>query len=122
MGEWTGMSFDDLRQQPAWRDWNQTRAHDRPPGGESMLEIQMRVARWLDEVVDRHPDTGVVAVCHSDVIKAGLCHALGLSLENHNRLEISPGSVSIVAPGTRGLKVRAVNETFKDRPPRGEWF
>ncbi|MDB5481878.1 MAG: phosphoglycerate mutase [Caulobacteraceae bacterium] len=115
LGEWTGLRFDDLRPRAAWRRWNSARAHHRPPGGESMLEIQLRVARWLSEVVGRHPHTGVAAVCHSDVIKVAACHALGLSLDHHDRMEISPASISVLAAGRWGLKVHALNETVDDR-------
>jgi probable phosphoglycerate mutase len=114
LGEWTGARFDDLRQQPAWRRWNTARGHHRPPGGESMLEIQLRVARWLGQIVERHPHTGVVAVCHSEVIKVAVCHALGLSLDHHDRMEIGPASISVLAAGRWGLKVHALNETVED--------
>jgi broad specificity phosphatase PhoE len=110
-GEWTGARFDDLRQQAAWRRWNTARGHHRPPGGESMLEIQLRVARWLNDTIDRHPNTGVAAVCHSDVIKAAACYAFGLSLDHYDRMEISPASISVVAAGRWGLKVHKLNET-----------
>jgi probable phosphoglycerate mutase len=112
MGEWTGVRFDELRQQPAWRRWNTARGPHRPPGGESMLDIQLRAARWLSEAVVRHPHTGVVAVCHADVIKAAVCHALGLSLDHYGRMEISPASISVVTAGRWGLKVRKLNETI----------
>jgi len=111
LGEWTGARFEDLRRQPAWRRWNTTRGRDRPPNGESLLEIQLRVVRWLDEAVVRHRHTGVVAVCHADVIKVAACHALGLALDHYDRMEISPGSISVIAAGKWGLTVRALNET-----------
>ena len=110
VGEWTGARFEDLRHHPAWEPWNRDRSQHRAPGGESMLEVQARVARWLADVAERRPDEHVAAVCHSDVIKAGLCYALGLSLDHHSRIEISPGSISVVLAGAWGLKVHSVNE------------
>ena len=57
-----------------------------------------------------HPDAAVIAVSHADVIKAALCHALGLSLDHHHRLEVSPGSISTIVGGPWGMKVHGVNE------------
>jgi len=119
MGEWTGARFDDLRRRPEWRRWSSARGRRGPPGGESMLEIQLRVARWLNAVMVLHPTAGVVAVCHADVIKAGVCYALGLPLEHHGRMEIGPASISVVAAGTGGLKVRKLNETIPEAPTAG---
>jgi broad specificity phosphatase PhoE len=109
-GEWTGMAFAELHHQPGWRSWNEARARHRPPGGETLQEVQARVAGWLDGVVERHPSAGVVAICHGDVIKAAVCDALGLSLDHHKRLEISPGSVSVVVAGAWGRKLHSMNE------------
>jgi probable phosphoglycerate mutase len=51
-----------------------------------------------------------VAVSHSDVIKAALAFVLGLSIDHHDRLEIDPGSISIIQTGDWGLKVLRINE------------
>ena len=109
-GDWTGISFEALQKQPAWRFWNHDRSQHRPPGGESMLEAQVRVARWLAAATSRHAQQGVVAVCHSDIIKVAIAYASGLSLDHHHRLEISPGSISVVVANDWGLKVRGLNE------------
>ncbi|MDE2486990.1 MAG: histidine phosphatase family protein [Alphaproteobacteria bacterium] len=111
-GEWTGERFDALRDDPAWLVWNTSRSLARPPGGESMIEVQARLKRWLDRVRARHPDQRIAAVTHSDVIKALAAHALGFSLDQHGRLEVSPASVSILAAGDWGLKLMSLNETL----------
>ena len=109
-GDWTGRSFAELRNDPGWDRWNQARSQHRPPGGESMLEVQTRVAAWLAKVTAGPSDTAIAAVSHADVIKAALCHALGLPLDHHHRFEVSPGSISCIVGGRWGLKVHGVNE------------
>ena len=109
-GAWTGRAFATLGNDPAWDRWNQARSQHRPPEGESMLEVQTRMAAWLSDAMASHPDVAVIAVSHADVIKAALCHALGLSLDHHHRLEVSPGSISTVVGGPWGMKVHGVNE------------
>ena len=109
-GAWTGRSFDELRDEPRWRRWNEERGSERPPGGESMAEAQARAMEEVERARAEHPDGQVVLVSHGDVIKAVLAGALGLSLDAHARFEISPGSVSALAVWDGGRKVLSMNE------------
>lgn len=109
-GDWTGKPFEALHADPQWSVWNFARSLARPPGGESMLEVQARLKRWLDRVRSAHPDARIAAVTHSDVIKALAAHALGFSLDQHDRLEVSPASVSVLVAGDWGVKVLSLNE------------
>jgi broad specificity phosphatase PhoE len=110
MGDWTGAHFDDLDHAPDWAFWNIARGQHRPPNGESMLEVQARVARWLEQLWRTRGGGVVAAVSHADVIKAALAHALGLCLDHHGRLEVAPASISTIVVGSWGLKVQRVNE------------
>ena len=111
VGEWSGLGFEALQSDPRWTAWNRDRDQARAPGGETMLEAQVRMARCLVRLHLRHPDATVAAVGHADVIKTGLCWALGLPLAFHARFEVSPASVSRVLIGDAGAKVMNVNET-----------
>jgi broad specificity phosphatase PhoE len=110
LGAWTGALFDDLDHAPEWDWWNAARGQNRPPGGESMLEVQLRIANWMEAARRRHADQAIVAVSHGDVIKAALCHALGLCLDHHGRIEVDPGSISTIVVAPWGLKVHSINE------------
>ncbi|MGR4863929.1 histidine phosphatase family protein [Caulobacter sp. LARHSG274] len=110
LGVWTGAVFEDLDHAPEWGWWNASRGQHRAPGGESMLEVQLRVANWMEAARRRHADQAIVAVSHADVTKAALCHALGLCLDHHGRIEVAPGSISTVVAAAWGLKVHSINE------------
>jgi broad specificity phosphatase PhoE len=110
LGDWTGAAFGDLSTKQDWQWWNAARGQHRPPGGETMIEVQVRISRWLEAVRTRFPQGAVIAVSHGDVIKAALAFVLGLSLDHHDRLEIDPGSISMIQTGEWGLKVLRVNE------------
>jgi probable phosphoglycerate mutase len=109
-GRWTGMDFADLEADSDWRRWNDARATARPPGGESMAEVQARTWRWIQSLRELHPDERVVAVSHADVIKAVLAQALDLSLDRHDRLQIDPASVSRLTTAEWGSRVLSINE------------
>jgi probable phosphoglycerate mutase len=112
-GEWTGKAFQELDADPAWAVWNTARAVARPPGGESMVEVQTRLFRWLGRIRARHPEGRVAAVTHGDVIKAAVALILGFSLDQHERLEVSPASVTTLVTGDWGMKVMGLNETIR---------
>ena len=57
-----------------------------------------------------HPEARIAAVTHADVIKALVAHILGFSLDQHDRLEISPGSVTALVAGDWGAKILSLNE------------
>lgn len=108
-GEWTGTAFSDLAADPRWDDWNRARQDGCPPGGEPMRAVQARVAAALDAWRERHPDGRVLAVSHADVIKAALCHVLGLSLDRHAAFDVDPASVSTLVVWSGGGKVVGLN-------------
>ena len=112
-GDWNGADFADLDDRPEWRRWNEDRGRARPPGGESMTQVQARLAGWFDRI-QNDPRPAVVAVSHADVIKAAVSHVLGLPIHFHDRFEIGPGSITTVIADDRRLKLHSLNETPHD--------
>ena len=111
-GRWSGCLFDELRGDPEWKRWNESRASARPPGGESMAEVQARTSQWIDQARILHPGARIVAVSHADVIKAMLAETLGWSLDWHDRLRIDPASMSRIVATDRGRRVLSINEAI----------
>jgi probable phosphoglycerate mutase len=120
VGEWTGRTFDDIKSDPTYENWNSSRSLARCPGGESMLEVQVRMLRWLEMVRSDHPDQTVAAVSHGDPIKSVLLYLLGLPLDAYDRVEIEPASVSTVVVGgvldPWGAKLIRLNEPSSEIP------
>ncbi len=106
-GAWAGRRFDALAAAPGWQAWNAARALAATPGGETMLAAQ---ARAVAALMRWRPEGGVVvAVSHSDVIKAVLAFVLGMPLDLLHRLEVAPASRSILTLGDDFARVEAVN-------------
>lgn len=110
-GDWTGRSFSDLADDPAWTTWNTARAAACPPGGESMARVQARFGRLLDDLAARE-DGPVVLVSHGDVLRAGLLGLLGLSLDAYDRIVVAPASCSEIELWPGGGRVVSLNERF----------
>ncbi|TCN28447.1 histidine phosphatase family protein [Sinorhizobium americanum] len=109
-GTWSGKTFEVLNTDPHWHQWNSIRSLVRAPGGETMLEVQSRVIALVETLGRQESDGKVVLVSHADVIKALVCHVLGLSADAWPRFEIAPASISTIVAGDWGAKIVALNE------------
>jgi probable phosphomutase (TIGR03848 family) len=113
-GDWTGRPLKELAKEPLWKVvQNHPSAVVFPgPEGEPLRETQNRavaaVRDWNDTL---GPDATWLACSHGDVIKAIVADALGLHLDQFQRIVIDPCSVTIIRyTETRPFVVR-VNDT-----------
>jgi probable phosphomutase (TIGR03848 family) len=108
-GSWQGMTLDQLNDDPLWPRFNTMRGSVGAPAGETMLEVQARMAKELDNLRQRHDGETVAVFSHADVIKAALMLYMNMPLDCHSRLEISPASVSILELADWGPRIMSVN-------------
>ncbi|WP_051297730.1 histidine phosphatase family protein [Brevibacterium album] len=105
-GDWTGRSIADLLREELWRTVRSVPSRARFPGGESLSEVYVRARLALAAARVRAEEAGagaVVLVSHGDVIKLALAHALGVELDQFQRIAVAPASVSriLLAPAPR---------------------
>ncbi len=121
-GDWTGSTLAELEHLPDWRRFNSFRSGSRIPGGENLAEVLVRALEELERLCARHPSSGetVAVVSHGDVLRVVLAHALGVSLDLMQRLELSPASISILQVEYHGPRVLLLNSTddWSDGLPR----
>lgn len=109
-GEWTGLTFDDIRKDERWQLWSRSRGIATIPGGESWRQVQQRVVAALFDLRQAHPEGNVVIVSHGDVIKAALLFALGMPPDFYSRIEIAFAALSTIRLDGAGIRVAGVNE------------
>ena len=109
LGDWQGCTFEEVRDQPAWRHWLERRGSAQPPGGEPFADVPRRATAGLRTLLARHPDRYVMVVSHGDVLKAMIAATLGLSLDGLERFDIAPASVSVLAMGEGWAQLRLLN-------------
>jgi probable phosphoglycerate mutase len=108
-GDWTGGQLRELAKLPEWRTVQRWPSGWRFPGGESFVELQLRMVGITEELRRRHPGETVVAVSHADPIKAVASSALGTPLDLFQRVVVSPCSVTAIAYGEGGPTVICLN-------------
>jgi broad specificity phosphatase PhoE len=111
IGEWQGLTMQELDRRDDWRRFNTFRSGTRAPGGELMLETQTRMVRQLDLLRAKHPDETVALVSHGDPLRSALAYFLGIPLDLVLRVEVSPASLSIVQIHDWGARVLCLNDT-----------
>jgi broad specificity phosphatase PhoE len=117
-GEWTGLTFDDIRRDERWLMWSRSRGIATIPGGESWRQVQDRVVGALFDLQQAHGEGNVVIVSHGDVIKAALLFALGMPLDFYSRIEIAFAALSTIRLDEAGIRVSGLNEWPRLPPPK----
>ena len=95
-GDWTGRRLRDLSKLKSWSIIQKQPSSFRFPNGESFTEMQNRMQKTVDKILERHPGETVVCVSHADPIKAILASAVGTPLDLFQRIVVGPCSTSVV--------------------------
>ena len=96
-GDWTGRQIKELLKDPLWKLVQAQPSAVRFPGGESLTEMATRAVAAVRERDAALPETALWVACtHGDIIKAILADALGLHLDQFQRIVPDPASVSVV--------------------------
>jgi probable phosphomutase (TIGR03848 family) len=113
-GDWTGQEIKKLAKDPLWKVVQGHPSAARFPGedAESLADMSARavaaVRRWNALLGD---EATYVVCSHADVIKAILADALGLHLDEFQRLVVDPCSISVVRYTPVRPFVDRVNDT-----------
>jgi broad specificity phosphatase PhoE len=116
-GEWQGQKYADLaeRRGDAWHRFWLAPAHETPPGGESFMELLVRVHRAIVRLNETYQGRDIIAVTHGGTIRGALALALDLSPEASLAFSIDNLSLTRIEyfpePGlAHGWRVAAVNQ------------
>lgn len=112
-GDWTGKSFDDLDLDPRWSVWNIRRGTSRPPGGESMRDLQRRMVDHLEQLRVAPGRDTVVVVSHAEPIRAALLHYRGIELDDFLTVEIEPASISTLTIDQDKINIAGINQRVR---------
>ena len=111
-GDWQGVPHDDLPAllaHPPHPFWP-VRGHERPPGGETMQEVMVRVGAALERLADGHAGEDIVIISHGGAIRAAFGHALGIPVDNALHVSVQNLSLTRLERHDNGWRVVCLNE------------
>jgi probable phosphomutase (TIGR03848 family) len=96
-GDWTGKAIKDLAKDPLWKVVQVQPSAVHFPGGEGLAEMASRAVAAVRDWDERLGEDAVWMACtHGDIIKAVVADALGLHLDQYQRIVPDPCSVSVI--------------------------
>jgi probable phosphomutase (TIGR03848 family) len=98
-GDWTGKALKELEKDPLWPVVQAHPSAVRFPGaeGESMLDMQHRAVGAVREWNAKLGKDATYLICsHGDVIKAIVADSLGLHLDQCQRIQADPCSLTVI--------------------------
>ena len=112
LGEWQGLPHHDLPprlQLKAHAFWPLA-GDEKPPGGESMAEVIVRVGATMERLAKTHAGREVVIISHGGAIRGAIAHALGIGADNALHLSVQNVSLTRLQRSADGWRVQCVNE------------
>lgn len=81
-GEWEGQLVGILKERYSklWEQRKEDPANIRPPGGETVGEVAVRMYEVLDEIANRFPDSKVIISSHGLALATVICKSKGVNI------------------------------------------
>jgi broad specificity phosphatase PhoE len=115
LGAWQGLAHAALPPKltrPPHAFWPLA-GDERPPGGESMAEVVVRVGAAMERLADEHAGGDVVVVGHGGAIRAAVAHALRIGADNALHFSVQNLSLTRLERHPAGWRVVGVNEVLE---------
>lgn len=124
-GHWQGLTHDELSSSraPAWHRFWLAPAEESPPGGESFVEVIVRVRATMEALNARYAGRDIVTVAHGGSIRAALAIALGMEPERALAFAIDNCSLTRIdhiegGLGSHDTEAAAWRVSMVNFPPR----
>ncbi|NUR88769.1 MAG: MSMEG_4193 family putative phosphomutase [Nonomuraea sp.] len=96
-GTWTGRPLKELAEEPLWKVVQAHPSAAAFPEGESLADMQHRAVAAIRDWNQRLGEKAVYLACsHGDVIKAIVADALGLHLDQFQRITADPAALTMI--------------------------
>ena len=110
-GVWSGKKLSVLSKNKLWRTVQESPSRMYFPSGEGIAQMQARAMQSVHELADLKMKGAGVIVSHGDVIKAIVASALGIHLDEFQRIVIDPASITVIEYSGIKPRVLLLNDT-----------
>ncbi len=112
-GEWSGKTYEEIVE--GWPEECKARERDRvnsrPPGGESLGELEERVAAQMDEIARAHPRGRVLVVTHGGPAFVFLSKVMAPDGKLKGDFSVGNCAINVAAFTGSGWKLERLNDT-----------
>ena len=108
-GDFDGVLQKDVPA-PIWSEWRRNN-NFRPPNGETLVELDLRVREALSELIYEARLKNVVVVSHVSPIKAAIAWTIGTEIGSSWRMLLDRASISRIEITENGPSMRGFNDT-----------
>lgn len=110
-GSWSGKKLAVLSKNRLWKTVQESPSRMYFPKGEGIANMQSRAMTSVHDAVSTKTKGAAVIVSHGDVIKSIVASALGMHLDEFQRIVIDPASVSILDYSTIKPRILLLNDS-----------
>lgn len=110
-GTWSGKRLSVLSRKAEWKTVQQSPSRMYFPSGEGIAAMQARAMSSVHEMASLNESKVAVVVSHGDVIKSIVASALGIHLDEFQRIIIDPASVSVIEYSSIKPRILLLNDT-----------
>ena len=110
-GVWSGKKLSLLSRKREWRTVQESPSRMYFPQGEGIASMQSRAMTTVHELAQLPSTKVAMIVSHGDVIKSIVASALGMHLDEFQRIIIDPASVSIIDYSSIKPRLILLNDT-----------
>jgi alpha-ribazole phosphatase len=112
-GKVEGLSFTEIGEHfpELVKSWPTRDPSFRFPDGESITDLDRRVAGFLGRLDKHLTEATILIVAHSGVIRLLLCHLLEIDIHHWRQLRTDLASLSIVEAHSHGATLSLLNDT-----------
>ena len=110
-GLWSGKKLSILSKNKLWKTVQESPSRMYFPKGEGIAQMQSRAMTSVHQAVSSKAKGSAVIVSHGDVIKSIVASALGMHLDEFQRIVIDPASISILDYSTMKPRVLLLNDS-----------
>lgn len=110
-GLWSGKKLISLSRKREWKTVQESPSRMYFPDGEGIAAMQSRAMTTVHELAKLPSNNVAMIVSHGDVIKSILASALGMHLDEFQRIIVDPASVSLIEYSSIKPRVILLNDS-----------
>lgn len=113
-GEWEGLTFEEIEKKhpKLAKKWAKNPICCKPPEGEHIKEVEQRVGKTIDMIINKNSDKKILISTHGGVIRIIIAYLLDLPLSRIFSIEVSNVSISRIEFYKHYPVVKLLNSTY----------